>query len=77
MTTATIALSESENLAIQNLSRCQGKTEGEILHEAVEQFLIQHRLENRLAALRQARGIWHERDDLPNLAELRNEWNRS
>lgn len=33
-------------------------------------------LENRLAALTQVRGIWQDRQDLPELSELRNEWNR-
>ena len=28
----------------------------------------------RLAALRQARGIWRERQDLPDASELRREW---
>lgn len=76
MATAQVTLTESENQAIQALSQSNGKTQDEILHEAIEQFLAQHRTESRLAALRQARGIWQEREDLPNFAELRNEWNR-
>lgn len=77
MTTAQVTLSESESLAIQAISQSKGKTQEEILHEAIEQFLTQHQVENRLAALRQARGIWRERQDLPDLAALRNEWNRA
>ena len=76
MTTAQVTLSESESQAIQALSQIRGKTQEEILHEAIEQFLTQHQVENRLVALRQARGIWQERQDLPDFAELRNEWNR-
>jgi hypothetical protein len=76
MTTAQVTLSKSESDAIQALSRSKGKTQEEILHQAIEQFLTQHHAENRLAALRQARGIWRKRQDLPDLAELRNEWNR-
>lgn len=76
MTKAQVTLSESESQAIQALSQSRGKTQEEILHEAIEQFLMQHQVENRLAALRQARGIWQERQDLPDFAELRNELNR-
>lgn len=75
MTRAQVILTESEAQAVQALSQSKGKTQEEILHEAIEQFLAQHKVENRLTALRQARGIWHGRQDLPDL-ELRNEWNR-
>ena len=76
MTTAQVTLSESEAQAVQALSQSKGKTQEEILHDAIEQFLVQHKVENRLTALRQARGIWNGRQDLPDYAELRNEWNR-
>jgi len=76
MTIAQITLSESQSQALESLSQSKGKTQEEILHDAIEQFLNQHQVENRLAALRQARGIWQERQDLPDLAELRSEWNR-
>lgn len=76
MTTAQITLSESQSQAIQALGQSTGKSQEEVLHQAIEQLLAQHRVENRLAALRQARGIWRERQDLPDLTELRNEWDR-
>jgi hypothetical protein len=76
MTTAQIVLTESENRAIEALSQSEKKSREEILHEAVEQFLLRHQVEHRLAALRQARGIWKERQDSTNLTELRDEWNR-
>ena len=76
MTTAQVTLTESEAQAVQALSQSKGKTQEEILHDAIEQFLTQHKVENRLTALRQARGIWQGRQDLPDYIELRNEWNR-
>lgn len=76
MTTAQVTLTDSEAQAVQALSQSQGKTQEQILHEAIGQFLTQHKAENRLAALRQARGIWQGRQDLPDFTELRNEWNR-
>jgi len=76
MTTAQVTLTDSESRAIQALSRSQGKTEEEILHEAIEQFLRQQPAEDRLAKMRQARGMWRDRDDLPDFRELRKEWDR-
>ena len=76
MTTAQVTLTEEEMQALQALSQLKGKPQEELLHEAVEHFLARHQTEKRLAALRQARGIWKERDDLPDLADLRSEWDR-
>jgi len=77
MAIAEVILTESELEAIRDVSQRQGKTQEEILHKAIEQFLAQHKTETRLAALRQARGIWRERDDLPDFGELRSEWDRT
>lgn len=76
MTTAKVTLTKSETQAIQSISQSKGKTQEEILHDAVEQFLARHTAENRLANLRQARGLWRERRDSPDYAKLRDEWNR-
>ncbi len=73
MAIAQVNLTESETQAIQALSQSQGKTQEETLHEAVKQFLARYETESRLAVLRQARGIWQGREDLPDVAELRNE----
>lgn len=76
MAIAQVTLTESQSQAIQALSQSKGKTPEDILHEAIEQFLARHKIENRLVALRQARGIWQGRRDLPDFAEIRSEWNR-
>lgn len=76
MPTAQVTLTESEREALEILSQLKGKTTEELVHEAVEQMLEQYRQDKRLAALRQARGIWKDREDLPILEELRSEWNR-
>jgi len=65
-----VTLTEAEVQAIEALSRSRGKTPQEILHEAIDHFLAWHKAENRTAALRQARGIWKDRQDLPELSEL-------
>ena len=76
MLTAQINLTDLEARAIESLSETRGKTQEEILHEAIGRFVTENSTETRLAALRQARGMWRERHDLLDLANLRNEWNR-
>ena len=76
MTTAQITLTETESQALQALSRLKGKTQEELLHEAVDHILAQHKTQDRLTALRQARGIWKEREDIPTVEELQREWDR-
>lgn len=75
MSIIQIQLSEAQQQALEALSQSRGQMQEEILHQAVEQFLEQHQTDNRLAASRAARGIWRDREDLPDFAELRDEWN--
>ena len=76
MATAEIHLTEQEAQALRDLAQRTGKTPDALLHEAVAQLLSQARHEDRLALLRQARGIWKDRTDLPQLATLRAEFER-
>ena len=74
--TAQVTLTEDQSEALEVLSRQTGKTQEELIRVAVCQFLHQNEAERRLSLLRQARGIWKDRTDLPDLRELREEWNR-
>lgn len=76
MATNQITLTPAEMQVIQAIGQKNGKSYEEIAHEAIAQFLLQHKTNNRLNALRQARGIWQDRDDIPNMAELRKTWER-
>jgi hypothetical protein len=76
MTTAQITLTEKESERLRTLAQNTGKTEEELLHEAVEIFLSGTQMQRRLELLRQARGIWKDRQDLPSLESLRASWDR-
>ena len=68
-------LTVEERSALREISRLTGKTEDELIREAVGQFITEfHR--SRLALMRKARGMWKERDDLPAFGDLRREWDR-
>jgi hypothetical protein len=74
--TARITLSKPEYDALKELSQRTGKSEQRLLHDAVEQLLARSNHRDRLALLRKAKGIWKDRQDLPDAAALRAEWDR-
>ena len=76
MTTTQVSLTDSEAQAIASLSRSQGKTFDEIVREALVQFLARNEAEFRVEAMRPACGLWRDRHDLPDPAQLRKEWDR-
>lgn len=76
MNTAQVTLTNEDSQALQTLSQIKGVAPEVLLHEAVESYLGHHTTGHRLAALRQARGIWSQRQDLPAVTELRHEWDR-
>jgi hypothetical protein len=76
MATAYIHLSEEEVQALRRLEQQTGKTQDELLHEAVVHLITYVQPVNRLDLLRQARGIWKDRSDLPDIRKLRAEFDR-
>jgi hypothetical protein len=76
MTAVTLMLDQEESNALGDLSRRTGRTPEEILGEVVHRFLTPSTRTDWQSALRQATGIWKDRNDLPPLTELRREWDR-
>jgi hypothetical protein len=76
MTTAEIALTDTEDRALTEIAAQTGKTRNELLREAVGQYLGRFQPQDRLNLLRQGRGLWKDRDDLPALETLRGEMDR-
>jgi hypothetical protein len=76
MVEAELNLTEQERSVLQEISRRTGKTEGELIREAVGQLINGFQVENRLALMQKARGIWKDRGDLPAFEDLRREWDR-
>jgi hypothetical protein len=76
MTIAQITLTDAAAQALSELAQQSGKTRDDLLREAVEQFLTRHRTADRLPLLRQGRGLWKDRTDLPSWQDLRAEMDR-
>ena len=71
MVRTQIYLTEEERAALRRLAEARGTTQSALIREAVDQVIEAAQEESRLARLRAARGIWADRDDLPNPRELR------
>ena len=74
--TVPVELSEVESEALAELSGRTGKSSSDLLREAVVQFLATARPASDLRLIERARGMWREREDLPDFAQLRREWDR-
>jgi hypothetical protein len=71
-----IYLSEVERRDLRALSRRTGASQSELIRQAIDEFLAQKQSPDRLELLRQARGLWGSRDDLPDFDALRRELDR-
>ena len=72
-----IYLSQAERQGLQALALRSGRSQSALIREAIDAFLQQQQPQGRLARLRQGRGLWAERTDLPDWSALRAELDRS
>jgi predicted DNA-binding protein len=73
-----IYLTEAERAQLHKLSRQTGKSQSELIREAIDRFveLNLKQSENKLASARAVKGMWRDRDDLPNFTDIRKEFDR-
>jgi predicted transcriptional regulator len=71
-----IYLSEQERQGLQALALSRGSSQSALIREAIDAYLQLHQPQHRLARLRQARGLWANRSDLPDWMALRRELDR-
>jgi hypothetical protein len=76
MVRTQIYLTEPERQALRALTSRTRRTQSELIREAVDHFIAQSGPLDRRALLRQARGLWQDREDLPDFAALRREFDR-
>ncbi len=78
MTTAQIVLTDLQMDALHKLSAKTGRAEDELLQEAVNKLIGEAKgdKQNWLQSLRKTKGIWKDRDDLPDFRQMRKEFDR-
>ena len=70
-----IKLTENEERALREIAMRTGKSEDELIHDAVYTLIRQAR-HSAKSGMTQARGLWKDRDDLPDFGKIRREWDR-
>jgi hypothetical protein len=73
MVRVQIYLTENERAALRKLARQTGKKQSELIRRAIDDFIGRFQPGDRRARLKQARGMWQGRDDLPDFRVLRRE----
>ena len=76
MVRTQVYLTRKERDGLSALSRASGKKQSELIREAVDHLLSQSAPQERLKAVKAAAGMWKDRDDLPDFAAIRAEWDR-
>jgi hypothetical protein len=76
MVRTQIYLTEEENSSISRLSQILGSGKSQIIRQAIDEFILKRETSKRLNALREARGMWADRTDIPDLREQRQSFDR-
>lgn len=76
MIRSQIYLTEEAREALSRLAQECGRSQSELIGEAIDGFLAHKAPRERGQRLRRAFGLWRGRTDLPEPGMLRREWNR-
>lgn len=71
-----IYLTDKQRTELAVIAKNLGKKQSEIIREAIDRLIDQTGQSRRKMALREAAGIWKDRDDLPDFRAIRSEWDR-
>jgi predicted transcriptional regulator len=71
-----IYLTEAQQQTLRRLAARQRQKQSALIRRAIDQYLSTEVREDHLSLLRQGRGLWKDRQDLPQVAVLRQEIER-
>ncbi len=71
-----IYLTEKEAAGVAALAEATGKKQSQIIREAIDAYLGASRPAALEKAIERCRGLWKDRTDLPDAAELRRSFDR-
>ena len=71
-----VYLEDSARKALRSIALQTGKKQSELIRVAIDNLIAATQQNDRKSRLKNARGIWKDRDDLINLEDIRKEWDR-
>ena len=71
-----IYLTEEEKAQLEIIALTRGVKQSELIREAVDELIEKYTPSQRLTLIKQARGLWKNRQDLVALRDLRSGWSR-
>lgn len=76
MIRAQIYLTKQERQKLTMLAHETGKSQSELIRDAIDQFIEKRQAlkQDKLTILREVKGLWANRDDLPDFKKLRKEF---
>jgi len=69
-----IRLTRDQERSLKAAALATGKTETELIGEALERYLEQVDTRKKYDALMAGAGMWKDRTDLPDVRKMREEW---
>ena len=76
MIRSQIYLTEEERAELKVLSQATGRTQSDLIREAVDLFIKQSKQSVRLKHFNNAFGLWSNREGYPDIRKLREELDR-
>ena len=71
-----IYLTDHQRSELSAISKILGKKQSELIREAVDRLIDQAGHSRREIVLREAAGIWKNREDISDFKAIRAEWDR-
>ena len=77
MVRTQIYLTDHQRDELAAIAKTVGKKQSELIREAVDRLIDEQSHHRRKAVLREAAGMWKDREDLPDFRAIRSEWDRN
>lgn len=71
-----IYLTDEQWAELAVIAAGSGKKQSEIIRQAIDRLIFETRLTRKDKVLKEAAGIWKDREDLPDFKSLRSGWDR-
>ncbi len=77
MVRTQIYLTDRQRDELAAIAKTVGKKQSELIREAVDRLIEEESHNRREIVLREAAGMWKDREDLPDFRAMRAEWDRN